>query len=187
MLKDGRRAGRPARGTSFRFQNLIVCRAGWTPPCGILDSTFLGPRFPWRAFFCPNKEATETDFPFLNLSLQQGMRTFPPCAFSTSMLSGGPPIFERGAATAHHRPRDRPADRADHHRRQGTQLSSTDAGAIYVFDEAAQEFRLRATYGMDVDHRRDQEWSHGHRRDSDRHCCSAAHETPLCSPALAGR
>jgi signal transduction histidine kinase len=30
-----------------------------------------------------------------------------------------------------------------------TQLSSTDAGAIYVFDEAAQEFRLRATYGMD--------------------------------------
>jgi signal transduction histidine kinase len=30
-----------------------------------------------------------------------------------------------------------------------TQLSSTDAGAIYVFDEADQEFRLRATYGMD--------------------------------------
>jgi signal transduction histidine kinase len=32
---------------------------------------------------------------------------------------------------------------------KATQLSSTDAGAIYVFDEAAQEFRLRATYGMD--------------------------------------
>ena len=28
------------------------------------------------------------------------------------------------------------------------QLSRTDAGAIYVFDEARQEFRLRATYGM---------------------------------------
>ena len=27
-------------------------------------------------------------------------------------------------------------------------LSETDAGAIYVFDEAAREFRLRATYGM---------------------------------------
>jgi hypothetical protein len=32
----------------------------------------------------------------VQLSLQQGMRTFPPCAFSTSMLSGGPPIFEWG-------------------------------------------------------------------------------------------
>jgi signal transduction histidine kinase len=32
---------------------------------------------------------------------------------------------------------------------KATQLSSTDAGAIYVFDEDAQEFRLRATYGMD--------------------------------------
>jgi signal transduction histidine kinase/HAMP domain-containing protein len=32
---------------------------------------------------------------------------------------------------------------------KATQLSSTDAGTIYVFDEAAQEFRLRATYGMD--------------------------------------
>src|SRR5262249_7835150 len=28
------------------------------------------------------------------------------------------------------------------------QLSRTDAGAIYVFDEERQEFRLRATYGM---------------------------------------
>jgi signal transduction histidine kinase len=28
------------------------------------------------------------------------------------------------------------------------QLSRTDAGAIYVFDEARQEFKLRATYGM---------------------------------------
>src|SRR5262249_56123822 len=27
-------------------------------------------------------------------------------------------------------------------------LSTTDAGAIYVFDEERQEFRLRATYGM---------------------------------------
>src|SRR5262249_40136691 len=30
-----------------------------------------------------------------------------------------------------------------------TQLSGTDAGTIYVFDETSQEFRLRATYGMD--------------------------------------
>jgi signal transduction histidine kinase len=32
---------------------------------------------------------------------------------------------------------------------KAVQLSGTEAGAIYVFDEAAQEFRLRATYGMD--------------------------------------
>jgi signal transduction histidine kinase/DNA-binding response OmpR family regulator len=32
---------------------------------------------------------------------------------------------------------------------KATQLSGTDAGAIYVFDDANQEFRLRATYGMD--------------------------------------
>ena len=32
---------------------------------------------------------------------------------------------------------------------KATQLSGTEAGAIYVFDEASQEFRLRATYGMD--------------------------------------
>ena len=32
---------------------------------------------------------------------------------------------------------------------KATQLSNTEAGAIYVFDEVAQEFRLRATYGMD--------------------------------------
>ena len=32
---------------------------------------------------------------------------------------------------------------------KATQLSSTDAGAIYVFDEGAQEFQLRATYGLD--------------------------------------
>src|SRR3982074_1290964 len=32
---------------------------------------------------------------------------------------------------------------------KATQLSSTEAGAIYVFDEVSQEFRLRATYGMD--------------------------------------
>jgi signal transduction histidine kinase len=31
---------------------------------------------------------------------------------------------------------------------RAVQLSRTDAGAIYVFDEARQEFRLRATYGM---------------------------------------
>ena len=29
-----------------------------------------------------------------------------------------------------------------------TQLSGTDAGAIYVFDDVSQEFRLRATYGL---------------------------------------
>jgi signal transduction histidine kinase len=32
---------------------------------------------------------------------------------------------------------------------KATQLSATDAGTIYVFDEDSQEFRLRATYGMD--------------------------------------
>jgi GAF domain-containing protein len=32
---------------------------------------------------------------------------------------------------------------------QAVQLSSTEAGAIYVFDDSQQEFRLRATYGMD--------------------------------------
>jgi GAF domain-containing protein/HAMP domain-containing protein len=32
---------------------------------------------------------------------------------------------------------------------KATQLSDTEAGAIYVFEEAEQEFRLRATYGMD--------------------------------------
>jgi two-component system, NtrC family, sensor kinase len=31
------------------------------------------------------------------------------------------------------------------------QLSDTEAGAIYVFDSAQREFRLRATYGMDQD------------------------------------
>ncbi len=32
---------------------------------------------------------------------------------------------------------------------KATQLSNTEAGAIYVFDDASCEFRLRATYGMD--------------------------------------
>ena len=32
---------------------------------------------------------------------------------------------------------------------KATQLSGTDAGTIYVFDEKSQEFRLRATCGMD--------------------------------------
>jgi adenylate cyclase len=32
---------------------------------------------------------------------------------------------------------------------KAVQLSGTQAGSIYVFDDAAQEFRLRATYGMD--------------------------------------
>ena len=32
---------------------------------------------------------------------------------------------------------------------KAVQLSGTDAGAIYVFDEQQREFRLRATYGMD--------------------------------------
>jgi signal transduction histidine kinase len=31
---------------------------------------------------------------------------------------------------------------------KATQLSGTDAGAIYVFDDVSQEFRLRATYGL---------------------------------------
>jgi two-component system, NtrC family, sensor kinase len=32
---------------------------------------------------------------------------------------------------------------------KATQLSKTEAGAIYVFDDVLQEFRLRATYGLD--------------------------------------
>src|SRR5882762_2721530 len=32
---------------------------------------------------------------------------------------------------------------------KATQLSGTEAGAIYVFDQTVQEFQLRATYGMD--------------------------------------
>ncbi|HUL88078.1 MAG TPA: GAF domain-containing protein [Pseudolabrys sp.] len=32
---------------------------------------------------------------------------------------------------------------------KATQLSSTEAGAIYVFDDVAQEFRLRATHGLE--------------------------------------
>jgi signal transduction histidine kinase len=32
---------------------------------------------------------------------------------------------------------------------KATQLSNTEAGAIYVFNDASREFRLRATYGMD--------------------------------------
>ena len=31
---------------------------------------------------------------------------------------------------------------------KAVQLSDTEAGAIYVFDELEREFRLRATYGM---------------------------------------
>jgi signal transduction histidine kinase len=33
---------------------------------------------------------------------------------------------------------------------KAVQLSGTEAGTIYVFDEASQEFRLRASYGMDA-------------------------------------
>ena len=32
---------------------------------------------------------------------------------------------------------------------KAVQLSNTEAGAIYVFDEVEHNFRLRATYGMD--------------------------------------
>src|SRR6202040_1286987 len=32
---------------------------------------------------------------------------------------------------------------------RAVQLSGTEAGAIYVFDDVQREFRLRATYGMD--------------------------------------
>ena len=32
---------------------------------------------------------------------------------------------------------------------KAVQLSGTDAGAIYVFDDQQREFHLRATYGMD--------------------------------------
>src|SRR5205807_8986804 len=33
---------------------------------------------------------------------------------------------------------------------KAVQLSGTDAGAIYTFDDKLQEFRLRATHGMDA-------------------------------------
>ena len=32
---------------------------------------------------------------------------------------------------------------------KAAQLSGTEAGAIYGYDEQSREFRLRATYGMD--------------------------------------
>src|SRR4029450_14029482 len=32
---------------------------------------------------------------------------------------------------------------------KAVELSSTEGGAIYVFDDGQQRFRLRATYGMD--------------------------------------
>ena len=32
---------------------------------------------------------------------------------------------------------------------KAVQLSGTEAGAIYVFDDRQREFHLRATYGMD--------------------------------------
>ena len=34
---------------------------------------------------------------------------------------------------------------------KATQLTGTEAGAIYVYDQSSREFRLRATYGMDAD------------------------------------
>ena len=34
---------------------------------------------------------------------------------------------------------------------KATQLSGTEAGVIYVFDEASRQFKLRATYGMTTD------------------------------------
>ena len=34
---------------------------------------------------------------------------------------------------------------------KATQLSGTEAGVIYVFDEASRQFQLRATYGMSTD------------------------------------
>ena len=34
---------------------------------------------------------------------------------------------------------------------KATQLSGTEAGVIYVFDEASRQFQLRATYGMTTD------------------------------------
>ena len=33
---------------------------------------------------------------------------------------------------------------------KAVQLSGTEAGAIYTFDQSRQEFRLRATHGMDA-------------------------------------
>jgi hypothetical protein len=76
----------PPEEPASAFRSLIGRRPA---AFSTLLSSALG--FPGGPFSTPNKEATGTDFAFLNLSLQQGMRTFPPCAFSTSMLSGGSP------------------------------------------------------------------------------------------------
>ena len=64
---------------------------------------------------------------------------------------------------------------------KATQLSGTDAGAIYVFDETAQDFHLRATYGMDdaiIAEIKDR--SHPHRGDGDRRGGGATHPAPNC-------
>ena len=58
---------------------------------------------------------------------------------------------------------------------KAVQLSGTEAGTIYVFDEAGQEFRMRASYGMDDAHDRgDQGPPHPHGRDGGEPCGAAA-------------
>jgi GAF domain-containing protein len=61
----------------------------------------------------------------------------------------GPNIILRGEARRPGCGCRAPAWAARHGRWQLTQLSNTEAGTIYVFDDTNQEFRLRATYGMD--------------------------------------
>ena len=52
---------------------------------------------------------------------------------------------------------------------KAVQLSDTEAGAIYVYDEQEQDFALRATYGMSegftaavsdhqIEHKKDLDW-----------------------------
>ena len=64
---------------------------------------------------------------------------------------------------------------------KATQLSSTEAGAIYVFDDADQEFQTAGDlWNGRKDHRRDQGSSHAHRRDCDWQGCRTTHAGPDC-------
>jgi hypothetical protein len=93
MLKDGRRV------TTRRRNQLPLSEFDWTPPCGILDSTFFGPRFPWRAFFYPQQGSNwnrlrlfefesatgHADFSALRFFNLDALRRLP------RFVSGGPP------------------------------------------------------------------------------------------------
>jgi signal transduction histidine kinase/HAMP domain-containing protein len=65
---------------------------------------------------------------------------------------------------------------------KAVQLSNTEAGAIYVFDEQQQEFHLRATHGMDyalIEELRNQKIGHNPRIAS-----GIRHNTPIETPDI---